>query len=286
MFATISRRRRLFLCSLLLGWAGCFVLPAMAQNNPPANPLQKKELKTSAFDQYVTGGGWITYFVLIPLSFLMTGLSIEHFLNIRRGTLMPDELKASLVQLIQERRYKEVVETTAQHPSMLAGVIHAGLTQANSGLAAMERAMEEVLELRAAVLFRHIEYLNVIANVSPMIGLFGTVVGMIQVFSTIKQMGGQPDAVELAGGIAVALITTFWGLLIAIPALSIFHIMRNRIDALLAECAEEAEQLLQVFRPMGRGGLTPVKETPKKPAAAEPSGLVGQSGTPSANSPA
>ena len=127
--------------------------------------------------------------------------------------------------------------------------------------------MEEVMETRAAGLYRRIEYLNIIGNVSPMIGLFGTVYGMIRTFSTIVEQGGSPDPKALAGGISIALVTTFWGLLVAIPALSIFHLMRNRIDGLLAECAVEAETIIQFFKPLAKGSVRAVRETPQRPAA-------------------
>ncbi len=95
-------------------------------------------------------------------------------------------------------------------------------------------------------LLRRIEYLNVIGNVSPMIGLFGTVVGMIQAFARIySAAGGMPEADKLAGDIAVALVTTFWGLLIAIPALSAFALFRNRIDTYAAEVVKLCDGLLR-----------------------------------------
>ena len=77
-----------------------------------------------------------------------------------------------------------------------------------------------------------------------MVGLFGTVVGMIQLFGAIVTAGGQPQPVQLAGGISVALVTTFWGLLIAIPALAVYGIFRNHIEAIVNEAASEGEDAL------------------------------------------
>ena len=113
----------------------------------------------------------------------------------------------------------------------------------------MERALEESLDERSARLFRKIEYMNIIGNVAPMIGLLGTVTGMILLFAEIHAADAFPGARIVADRIAIALITTFWGLAIAIPALSIYAVFRNRIDVLTAECALAAEQVLAVFQP-------------------------------------
>jgi biopolymer transport protein ExbB/TolQ len=103
---------------------------------------------------------------------------------------------------------------------------------------------------------RRIEVLNVFGQVAPMIGLFGTVYGMIVAFFTIAQSGGTADPVALAGGIGTALVTTFWGLLIAIPALSTHAVVRNRIDSAGTEGAREVEQICARFRP--GSGTSPV----------------------------
>jgi biopolymer transport protein ExbB len=98
-----------------------------------------------------------------------------------------------------------------------------------------------------------VEYLNVVGNISPMIGLFGTVYGMIVAFQRLVAAGGNPDPAELAGGISTALVTTFWGLVVAIPALAAYALIRNRIDAMTSEALVVAEELIGPFKPTGRG---------------------------------
>ena len=105
-------------------------------------------------------------------------------------------------------------------------------------------AVTESLEQDTANLLRKIEWLNLIGNVAPMIGLFGTVWGMIEAFNGIVQAGGQPQPADLAAGISVALVTTWWGLIVAIPALAAFGFLRNRIDSFTAEVALTSEKLL------------------------------------------
>jgi biopolymer transport protein ExbB len=120
----------------------------------------------------------------------------------------------------------------------------------------MERALEEMLDERSARLFRKTEYLSIIGNVSPMIGLLGTVTGMIMLFAEIHAADAFPGARVVADRIAVALITTFWGLAVAIPSLAIHAVFRNRIDVLTAECALTAERLLATFKPGATSAMT------------------------------
>jgi biopolymer transport protein ExbB len=204
---------------------------------------------TNLFDHYVVGGGWITWFVLIPLSVAAAALAIEYCLSIRRATLIPEAAVERLAELLEQKRYGEALEFAVDDDSMVAHVVHGGLSQASHGFAALEEAMQEALEGRAARLMRKIEYLNIIGNVSPMIGLFGTVVGMIRLFASIGNFGGNLNAGEIASALSIALVTTYWGLLIAIPALTIFGLFRNRVDTLTTECAAVADQLVSVFRP-------------------------------------
>lgn len=222
---------------------------------------------TRVFDHFVGDGGPITWFILIPLSVATIALTVEHCLSIRRPTVIPDSSVERFAGLLEQKQYAEALEFAAEDNSMLSHVIHGGLSEASNGFTAMERAMEESMDERAAHLLRKIEYLNVIGNVSPMIGLFGTVFGMIKLFASIGDFGGNLDAGQIADDISIALVTTFWGLLVAIPALSIFALFRNRIDVLTAECALVAERLLSVFKP-GASGLkdgmpAPARTTPK-----------------------
>ena len=127
---------------------------------------------------------------------------------------------------------------------------YAGLSQLPAGREAARAVIDETVEELAMRLLRKIEYLNVIGNVSPMIGLFGTVVGMIQAFARIySAAGGMPEADKLAGDIAIALVTTFWGLLIAIPALASFALFRNRIETYAAEVVKLCDGLLATSAP-------------------------------------
>ena len=109
--------------------------------------------------------------------------------------------------------------------------------------------MEEASEERTTKLLRQIEWLNLIGNISPMLGLFGTVWGMILAFQTLAASGGTADPVKLSDSIGIALVTTLLGLAIAIPALAVYAVMRNRVDAVTSESMVAAQDLISTFRP-------------------------------------
>ena len=220
------------------------------------------------FDHFIVGGGVITWFVLIPLSVATVALIIEHSVSIRRDPIAPPSTLGRIREDIEARRYVDTVRFTADEPSMLAEVVHSGLVRAGEGYAAMQEAMAEATYQRTTRMMRKIEYLNVIGNVSPMIGLLGTVYGMIRLFASIRLAGGIPEPAVIANDISIALVTTFWGLLVAIPALAMFAFLRNRIDELTEECAATAERLLETFKPSA-APETQETERPRSPSTSQ-----------------
>lgn len=244
--------RRLISLTVLLAFAIVLVVvrPAWSQTSAAPNNAVADNLKY--FDFFVVKGGWIAY-IIIVLSVVAMALTIEHCISIRRATIVPPAAVGHLRALIDEKRYVEALQFAAEEPSTIGHVIKAALLESPNGFAAMERAMDECLEERSAKLFRKIEYMNIIGAVSPMLGLFGTVVGMIMLFAEIHAADAFPRAQTVADNVAVALVTTFWGLAVAIPSLSVYAIFRNRIDVLESECALEADRILHVFKPTASG---------------------------------
>ena len=109
--------------------------------------------------------------------------------------------------------------------------------------------MEDATAEESARLFRKIEYLSVIGNIAPMLGLLGTVIGILMAFKKVASLGVTAQAADLAGGIYLALVTTVEGLIVAIPALGAFAVFRNRVDQLVAEVGSS---VVQVFAPLKR----------------------------------
>jgi len=221
---------------------------------------------TNALDQFFVSGGFIVWFIQLPLSIVMVSLAIHYALVIRRGTIVPPEVRQQVQSLIEQRQYREALEFTGAEPSMFSYVMHYALTAAGTGgYAAMRKAMDEAVEERTTRLLRKVEYMNMIGAVSPMIGLFGTTYGIILALNELVLARGTPEPAQLAGAISTALVCTFWGLLTAIPALALFAVFRNRVDGLAAECALAAEDLLSMIQP----GARPAAQAPS--AAPRPS---------------
>ncbi|MDP6044757.1 MAG: MotA/TolQ/ExbB proton channel family protein [Phycisphaerae bacterium] len=189
--------------------------------------------------------GWILW----AMSVLTLAIIVQYMITIRRDNILPPAVLGQIRELFDEKQYGEAIEITASEPSFLSYVIHAGLSDASHGYPAMERAMEEAAEERTTKLLRQIEWLNLIGNISPMLGLFGTVWGMIMAFQQLAVSGGTADPSELADSIGVALVTTLLGLAIAIPALAVYAMMRNRVDAVTSESMVAAQDLISTFRP-------------------------------------
>lgn len=202
------------------------------------------------FQVLIWPGGGMIGAILWVMSIGTVAIMVQYFLTIRRDTVLPEVIRRQIKELFEAKRYRQIIELTDQDPSLLSCLVHAGLSQSDHGYPAVERAMEEAAEDRVTKLLRHIEWLNLIGNISPMLGLLGTVWGMIRAFFDIVAAGGgTPNPALLAESIGIALVTTLLGLAIAIPALAVYSIMRNRIDALSNEAMVVSQELLAELRP-------------------------------------
>jgi len=179
---------------------------------------------------------------------------------------MPEDLAEQVRKRLASNKMAEANQRCQQTPSALATVVQAGLVETPGGWPAVEKGMEEGLAEQSARLLRKIDYLSVIGNIAPMIGLLGTVFGMIFAFQEVANTQGAARAAELASGIYQALVTTVGGLLVAIPSLAAFAVLRNRIDGLIAETGQQAQAAVA---PLKRAFQTGAPQTapPKPPVA-------------------
>ena len=229
------------------------------------------------FEQFVIAGGPVVWFVLLPMSLVMVFLAAEHSLTIRRKKLLPSDTAQKIIGAIRQSGPGQLETALAGRNDFVSIAVVRAVTQARGDWFRMRNLLFESLQEQAMALMRRIEWVNLIGNISPMVGLFGTVFGMIKLFNAIVTAGGQPQPAQLADGISVALVTTFWGLFIAIPALAIHWLFRNRIETLLSDATAQAENVMteighalkkQAHIEIGHAEKTkqPILEVPKKPA--------------------
>ena len=211
-----------------------------------SNVVQEPAAKSLDLREMLRAGGAVGYLIIL-LSLVMVALIIDHVLNIRRSTVMPPGLAEEVHRLLGEKNVDEAKKKCAEHPGFLSRLLSSGLEETGVSYNAVEKAMEDAAVEQSARLFRRIEYLSVIGTIAPMLGLMGTVWGMIQAFLEFEQKAN-PQVSELAPGIYRALITTLLGLGVAVPSLSAFAIFRNRIDELAAEATLLAEHVFADYR--------------------------------------
>lgn len=185
--------------------------------------------------------GFIIVMLLLALSVTAVYLVVDNILALRRGEIVPDGLADRVREQLGAGQLQPADAVCREAPGPLAYVLLHGLAEVDGGWPAVEKAIEDATAEQSARLFRRIEYLSVIGNIAPMVGLLGTVVGMILAFQQVANTQGSAGAADLAEGIYQALVTTVGGLIVAIPSLGAFAIFRNRVDELVAEVAYQAQ---------------------------------------------
>lgn len=216
----------------------------------------------NGFLDIVLSGGWIGMAILgllLLLSVFSAYLIFDQLMSLRRDELIPPELSGEVRKHIAAGHFGAAQKICRDEPSLLSYLVLNGLSEVEGGWPAIQSALEDTLADQAARLFRKIEYLSVIGNLAPMVGLLGTVTGMIFAFQQVAETQGAAGAGDLAEGIYQALVTTVGGLLIAIPSLAAFAIFRNRVDGLVAEAAYAAQQTLSPLK--RRASAPPVQKT-------------------------
>jgi biopolymer transport protein ExbB len=216
----------------------------------------------SFFQILFSGGplGIANMVVLIGLSITALALAADNLRIVSRSRLIPDSLSEEVRDVVASGDVARAQAACREQPSFLAAVLLHGLAEIDGGWSEIEKAMEDATAEQAARLFRRIEYLSVIGNIAPMVGLLGTVTGMLLAFKEVADTEGNAGAAQLAGGIYQALVTTVAGLIIAIPSLGAFALFRSRVDQLVAEAAYAALHALSPLKQ--RGGKPPLLAPP------------------------
>jgi biopolymer transport protein ExbB len=185
--------------------------------------------------------------VILALSIYLVALVVWMAFEYRRSVALPDPLIREVTDLVEQKQFTEAYGRLAANDSFLARVLAAGVRKLPSGLPAAQRAMEMTNDDVTMEMEHRTTYLATVGTLGPMIGLVGTVYGMILSFRVIATAGASPQASQLAAGISTALFATLEGIALAVPAIAFYALFRNRISRLSLEVSLASETLLDGF---------------------------------------
>lgn len=198
----------------------------------------------------IAASGFIGW-VIVALSVVGLAMVIEAWVTLKRDKLAPPEMIDEVQALFEENEFQEAMNTCEEDPNFFSRVVGAGLAKVGHGFDVMQSSMSEMGDEESIKLHQKIGYIALLANVAPMLGLLGTVQGMIVTFDKIAGSGGQASPAELAGGISIALLTTLFGLIVAIPMTAAFAYLRNRLVRSVIEVGAIIEDMFERFREKG-----------------------------------
>ena len=195
--------------------------------------------------EIIKSGGWMMWPLMI-CSIGAMGIIAERLWTLQRNKIMPQDLVVEVWKLHREKKLDEVSLRRLKTSSPLGHIIAVGIVNSEHGSETMKESIEDVGRQVTHDLERFLDALGTIAEVSPLLGLLGTVFGMIEIFSQLMQHGAG-DPTVLAGGISVALITTATGLSVAIPSLIFHRFFLRRVDEYVISMEMEALRLIEMM---------------------------------------
>jgi len=195
--------------------------------------------------ELIKAGGWVMWPIVL-CSIAALAIIGERFWSLQKKYVAPPNLLAQARQWLARKELDETNLNLMRNSSPLGRILAAGLINRNHDRAIIKEAIENAGRHSVPELERYLRTLGTIAAISPFLGLFGTVIGMIQMFSGIGTHGvGDPSIV--ANGISTALVATAGGLAVAIPSLMAYRYFRGRVDDLLLEMEQEAVKLVDIL---------------------------------------
>ncbi len=244
--ATLHRARSVLAALAVVCGTGFLPLAAWCQQLPVEPSISESEAAAEAANatgmnlfQLLQTGGWIMA-ILVFLSILVVALAIYYVFALMERRFVPADLVTQLRHLLVDGRLEDVERICEARGGLLCQVISAGVSEARErpqDVAARPEsigsAMEQAGRRAADIWMRKVRYLSEIATISPMLGLLGTVIGMIRAFNFIAFDYATAKPVALASAVSQALVTTAAGLIVAIPAMALYFIYRSRLQNLL-----------------------------------------------------
>jgi len=198
----------------------------------------------------VEAAGWPIWFLILA-SIIALGLIIERLLYLRANRVAPPALLGEVVEELKQRGVSDGMLSRLAEGSPLGRIFSAGLKNIKSPSEVMKESIEEGGRAVAHDLERFLTTLGTIASISPLLGLFGTVVGMIEIFGSQNAAGNNPSI--LAHGISVALYNTAFGLIVAVPSMIFYRHFRAQVDSLTIEMEQQAIKLLEIVHGQRKG---------------------------------
>ena len=215
----------------------------LAQEADTDEPAAKKNM----LDNVMEAGLWMVPLLLASVA--MVALVVYNFIQLTESKFNPPDLKVSLLDHMANCRVRSAIETASTSPTYLGMMVAAALPNVDAtdsedlGREDVEDAIAEFTVKQNRGHLTWIGYLGVIGQIAPMLGLLGTVVGMMGAFNTLAAEG-QADPSTLAGDIGLAMVTTASGLIIAIPSIFFFFLLRNKLNGLVSNCHDDLSEML------------------------------------------
>jgi len=194
--------------------------------------------------ELIKSGGWMMLPIIL-CSVVALAIGLERLWSLKPERIMPTNLLIQVWELIKNNQLNSTKLAEIKQQSPLGQILVAGLSNSKFGREVMKESLEEAANHVIHDMGRYLNFLGTIAAITPLLGLLGTVVGMIRVFTAIM-LHGSGNASVLAGGISEALITTAAGLSVAIPALVAHRYFQRRIDTLVVGLEQESLKLVEV----------------------------------------
>jgi len=191
----------------------------------------------------IQAAGWPIWFLLFA-SVVAVALIIERSFSLREKKIVPPTLLEQVITVYERQGVNEEVLQKLAKDSPLGTVLAAGLRNRRSSRYVMKEAIDEAGRAVAHELERFLTTLGTIATASPLLGLFGTVIGMIEIFGSQSPTGSNPQ--QLAHGISIALYNTAFGIGIAVPSLILYRHFKNKVEGLVVEMEEQASKLVDI----------------------------------------
>lgn len=232
--------------------AGIFLgVSSWAAAAPPAS-----EAAGTFYRQFFLAGGPIVWFILLPMSVVTVYLAVDLLVTVRRSRLLPPGLSSEIATHAMRHGVSSLFTRFAGQTDLVSRAVLRSIDQRRhlgGSVESVRQYAAEFLQERGLHLMRKAQWCQIIGSVAPMVGLFGTVFGMIRAFNLLGQGSEGPRYELLADAISIALVTTFWGLLVGIPALFFYGMFQTRIEAFISEAAIETDSLLGRIFENGHG---------------------------------